>query len=263
MPHGIKGWAVSLCSVSIFTILGHWLFKLADNAMLTWIDDQIANFLGLQSPQTSTVVSWVVPAVFVSITFLIYHTIQSRISTYNAKIASARLSIEWKKPLEAIESFGDQLLINEKDKWTKTFLDAQESLYQTEKKIDELERNERNERNQPNLTNLAVGVPPPEESPELSRQRRIRKYAIIGDRISKDELPRIWADLREDIGKKLESGELASKGVPAPYLAGKSEAEIAPHEWRLLTINPQKEQAIEKNGGEIKYVGLIIGRKRK
>jgi hypothetical protein len=71
-------------------------------------------------------------------------------------------------------------------------------------------------------------------------------------------LRRIWADLREDIGGKLESGELAAKGILAPYLAGKGETEIAPHEWRLLTIDPVKEQAIEKNGGAVKYIGVVI-----
>ena len=130
-----------------------------------------------------------------------------------------------------------------------------------QKKIDELERNEQNERNQLNLAKPTVDASPPEDSPELARQRRIRKAALIQEPFASDELRRAWADLREDMGRKLESGELAAKGVPAPYIAGKSETEIAPHEWRLLTIDPVKEQAIEKNGGEVKYVGLVI-RKR-
>jgi hypothetical protein len=131
---------------------------------------------------------------------------------------------EWKKPFEAVERFGDQPLVAAKNKWRKDLTEASESLYETAKKIAELERHERKE------PTLAGGGPPP-KSPEFARQRRLRQVAVLQEPFAADELRRIWADLREDIGAKLESGELAAKGILAPYLAGKGETEIAPHEW--------------------------------
>lgn len=154
---------------------------------------------------------------------------------------------EWKKPFEAIESFGNQKLVAAKNKLREELVESVESLYKTDEKIAELERKEQN----------IAGAAPLSES-QLLQLRRLKEFTVIGDRYSKDELSRTWAELREDIGKKLESGELAAKGVAAPYIAGQGEAEIAPHEWRLLTIDPVREQAIEKNGGEVKYVGLVI-----
>lgn len=159
---------------------------------------------------------------------------------------------EWKKPFEAIESFAEQPLVAAKNKWQEELAESSESLYQTRIKIAELERN------QQNAADSAGGTPPPEESPELARQRRLRQLAVLQEPFAANELRHIWADLRENICDKLESGEFAAKGIPAPYIAGKGETEIAPHEWRLLTIDPVKEQAIEKNSGEVKYIGIVI-----
>jgi hypothetical protein len=80
MPHGIKGWAILAAAQAVFTVILHWLAKLADNAMLTWVDDQIAMFLGLSQPQAATVISWILVALIVSVMLFTYHAIQSRIS---------------------------------------------------------------------------------------------------------------------------------------------------------------------------------------
>src|ERR1700731_413389 len=44
MPHGFKGWAIFLSAQAVLTFAWRLLAKLAENAMLTWSDDQIASF---------------------------------------------------------------------------------------------------------------------------------------------------------------------------------------------------------------------------
>ena len=85
--------------------------------------------------------------------------------------------------------------------------------------------------------------------------------ASIGCRIYQEDLRSAWVDLREDIGSRLECGDLVGKGVPAPYTAGKDEVRIAPHEWRILEIDPISEAAVERGPGGARYVGVVIGRK--
>ena len=79
MPQGFKGWAIFAAAQTAITVILHWLAKLADNAMLTWIDDQIAMFLGFSQPQASTVISWVLLAFIVFVMLLTYHIVQSRV----------------------------------------------------------------------------------------------------------------------------------------------------------------------------------------
>jgi hypothetical protein len=81
MPHGIKGWAIFAVAQTCLTIVVHWLTKLADNAMLTWVDDQIAMFLGFSQPRAATVISWGIAAFVVFLMLFLYHVAQSRIST--------------------------------------------------------------------------------------------------------------------------------------------------------------------------------------
>jgi hypothetical protein len=80
MPKGIKGWAIFLAAQTALTFVWRLLVKLAENAMLTWSDDQIAAFLGFSAPQASVVISWAIPAFLGAITLWIYHVAQQHIT---------------------------------------------------------------------------------------------------------------------------------------------------------------------------------------
>jgi hypothetical protein len=94
MPHGIKGWGFFIIAQAGLTFAWHMGEKLAEHAMLTWSDDQIANFLGLSSPSAPTVISWAIPAFLGFITLLAYHAVQPYISPFKAVIGSP-LQIEF------------------------------------------------------------------------------------------------------------------------------------------------------------------------
>ncbi|MGC2221121.1 MAG: hypothetical protein WA624_01495 [Methylocella sp.] len=93
-----KGWTFFAAAQLVFTVI----VKLADNAVLTWADGQIASYLGLSTPQASTVISWIVPAivVFVSlaivvfVSLLIYHFVPWRISIKKSSVCAWHLSAE-------------------------------------------------------------------------------------------------------------------------------------------------------------------------
>jgi hypothetical protein len=90
MPHGIRGWGLFIVAQAILTFVLHWLGKLAEHAMLTWSDEQIADFLHLSSPEAPTVISWAIPLFLGFITLLAYHLIQSRISHQNIRTGPRR-----------------------------------------------------------------------------------------------------------------------------------------------------------------------------
>jgi len=153
--------------------------------------------------------------------------------------------VAWKRPLDAIETFADKALIAIKNEWDKKFSDTHEERHQSENAIFVLS----------NSTD-------PEKDKKLEHQQRRKSVAVMGHKFAAEELQRAWTDLRADIGKRLEAGELVAKGIPAPYAAGKDEIEISAHEWRLLEISPtEKAEAIERGGGGAKYVGVVIGKR--
>jgi hypothetical protein len=92
MPQGIKGWAISIGSWTVFTIVGHFIFKLADNALLTWVDNQIAIFLGFSQPQAATIISWALIAFIVFVMLLTYHVRQQEETLIGSATVSLRAS---------------------------------------------------------------------------------------------------------------------------------------------------------------------------
>jgi hypothetical protein len=78
MPQGFRGWALWVVAQGIVTFAWHILIKLAENAMLGWGDEQIAIWLGINSPALSTVFSWAVPFVLAGLTLAAYHAAQVR-----------------------------------------------------------------------------------------------------------------------------------------------------------------------------------------
>jgi hypothetical protein len=50
--------------------------KLAENAVLGWADEQIANLFGIMLPTVETIVSWAVALGLAAIVLLVYHLAQ-------------------------------------------------------------------------------------------------------------------------------------------------------------------------------------------
>jgi hypothetical protein len=76
-----------------------------------------------------------------------------------------------------------------------------------------------------------------------------------------DDLKHAWDRVRGDIERQLAEGILISKGIAIPHIPSKDETEIPPHEWRIMIINPVDETAVGKSDGEVKYIGVLIGRR--
>jgi hypothetical protein len=54
MPKGFRGWAIFGAGQLAFTLLFKLIFKLAENAVIGWGDEQIAAYFGITSPVTTT-----------------------------------------------------------------------------------------------------------------------------------------------------------------------------------------------------------------
>jgi hypothetical protein len=80
MPHGFRGWASWFAAQAALTFVWHWILKLPEHAILTWVDDQIASLLGFSAPQASTVISWAIPAFLGAATLFLYHLTQTKAS---------------------------------------------------------------------------------------------------------------------------------------------------------------------------------------
>ena len=78
MWHWFKRGATFLAAQAILTFIWHWLGKLWEHAMLTWVDEQVGRLLGFHTPEASTVVSWVVPGFLGFATLLLYHVFWDR-----------------------------------------------------------------------------------------------------------------------------------------------------------------------------------------
>jgi hypothetical protein len=78
MPQGIKGWAIWIAAQAAVTYAIKLLIKLADNAVMGWGDDRLAEFLGITSPNASTVFSWAVPFALAAVTLWLFHHFTTR-----------------------------------------------------------------------------------------------------------------------------------------------------------------------------------------
>jgi hypothetical protein len=162
----------------------------------------------------------------------------------------ARTIIEWKKPMQAVNCFADEVLVEKEKKLQDDLMKYFDVLCVSKNRISELEKDM-----------AASEVPVGEQvTQELEIERRRQKAADLGDRLAEDNIREAWASLRTDIVNKLERGNLIAKGIPSPYAAGKSEVAITPHEWRLLMIDPPNETAVEKSSGKVVFVGIVLGK---
>lgn len=75
MPNGIRGWAIWVVAQVVLSVAFKLLYKLAENAVIGWGDDQIAAYLGITSPSAATALSWALPVGLAAITLWIYHLV--------------------------------------------------------------------------------------------------------------------------------------------------------------------------------------------
>jgi hypothetical protein len=73
MPKGFKGWAIWAIAQAVVTYAIKLLIRLADNAMMGWGDDRIAEFFGFTSPNASTVFNWAFPFVMAAAALWLFH----------------------------------------------------------------------------------------------------------------------------------------------------------------------------------------------
>lgn len=78
MPKGFRGWAIWAVAQAAVTYAIKLLIKLADNAMMGWGDDQLAEFFGITSPSASTVFNWAVPFVLAAMALGLFHHFTTR-----------------------------------------------------------------------------------------------------------------------------------------------------------------------------------------
>lgn len=78
MPTALRGWAIWGAVQLGLTYAIRLLIKLADNAVMGWGDDRIAEFFGITSPNASTVFNWAVPFVVAAIALWVFYYFTTR-----------------------------------------------------------------------------------------------------------------------------------------------------------------------------------------
>jgi hypothetical protein len=78
MPQGIRGWAIWGAAQVLLTLALKIIIKLADNAMMGWGDDRLAELFGITSPSASTVFNWAVPFILAAVALWLFHHFTTR-----------------------------------------------------------------------------------------------------------------------------------------------------------------------------------------
>lgn len=154
---------------------------------------------------------------------------------------------DWRSAEHAVERFAGVHLIKERNEWRETFQESYLAGQEAQAKISALQ----------NTMGNLLGV---DATGQLEASRRRLQVSVMQNDMAKEELKRAWDALRDDMEGKLASGTLIAKGFRAPHIAGNNEVTIAAAEWRVLTLNDAKAEALRKGSGEVLYTGLLIGK---
>lgn len=160
----------------------------------------------------------------------------------------ARRLLEWKDVPEAIEAFAEPSLLKARDKWKEQFEVANENGHDAEDQIRNIRKK---------FANGHVPDDTPEAGTLATARENLVALATSHD-LAEDELRLAWNELRGDIHKKLSGGELIAKAFRASHVAGSKEIQIPSAQWRILSLDTAKSEAIKKDGGESVYIGLMI-----
>lgn len=160
-------------------------------------------------------------------------------------------SVEWKSASEAIDSFGDPALIQARNEWSEKYQRFYIEGHDAGDKIRAID----------DKYPFGMKAAPEEEIAERARQRRLLEVGAMGSDHAKGELREAWNSLRTQIENQLSNGTLIAKGFRSPHVGGNPEVNITAAEWRVLSLDITKSEAIPKDGGEPVYVGLVIGKR--
>src|ERR1035437_2465984 len=153
---------------------------------------------------------------------------------------------QWKAAPEAVEAFAASDLIATRDKWKQALYDASLYGHEAEDKIAALKKK------------MGSGMLGIEDTRELNVNRRKLELTALQSDMAKDELRRAWDALRFDVQTKLMSGNLVARGFRVPHVAGSSEVEILPSEWRILTLQNVTSEASSKTSSDALYTGIVV-----
>jgi hypothetical protein len=157
------------------------------------------------------------------------------------------LGEDWQIAEHALEKFAAVPLINERNKWREMFEESYLAGHEAQDKITALQ----------NAMGSLLGI---NDTQQMETSRRKLQLSAMQYDMAKGELKRSWDNLREDIEWKLAKGALMAKGFRSPHVSGNAEVAIFPAEWRVLTLNNAKSEALRKGSGEVLYSGLLIGK---
>ena len=161
---------------------------------------------------------------------------------------AATASLKWLGLNEGIDAFCDPELVSRRNRYREIFTSACDKTHQIEK----------------GMRDLVQAVP---GGSWEGRQDDLKKYNELRERLERISslavhaetgLCDTWNELRDDIVQKLISGALAAQGFGEPYAAGKTEIQIKPSEWRVLTVNPPAGTAVKKTDPTVIYSGVQI-----
>jgi hypothetical protein len=156
---------------------------------------------------------------------------------------------DWQLAEYAVENFAGVHLIGERNKWREMFQESYLAGHEAQDKII-------------SLRNAMGGIFGVDSEAQLEASRRKLEVSAMQYDMAKDELKRAWDALRDDIELKLANGTLIAKGFRYPHASGNVEVAIASAEWRVLTLNNAKSEALRKGSGDVLYSGLLIGKSR-
>jgi hypothetical protein len=155
----------------------------------------------------------------------------------------------WKAAHEALEVYADPDLIKARDYWSLKFSTASEKEAEVKQQVKDIR------------DKFPNGVVPKEadawpDLEQLERQQRAKELVTMH---SEEEIRRVWIEIRTDINKKLCTGTLVAKGLREPRVAGSSEVQISPAEWRILILRHLEARAVERGiDGKVIYSGIVI-----
>lgn len=106
MPKTIKGWVLWVVAQALLTFAFRLGYKLLENAVIGWGDDQIAAWLGITAPTGQKALSWGAPFLLAALTLWLYHVIQkhwqrapAETKTDDAEVIRAQAELERQRRL--------------------------------------------------------------------------------------------------------------------------------------------------------------------
>jgi hypothetical protein len=245
---GQRAVAILGAVVSIGLFLLTYAKRLADALSIVHLPHDVGEFLTAMSGVPALVSNGALSIGIICLAYLVHGSWKAN-ELDRPKDAGEADTVVWKPAPEAVEAFAGSDLIAGRDEWQRKLEDAYAIGHEAEDKLAALNKK------------LAKGILGIDETQELNINRRKAEVAALQSQIAKDELRQAWDALRLDMQAKLMSGNLVARGFRVPHVAGSSEVEILPSEWRILTLDNVRSEAFSKTSNAVLYEGIVIQQK--